>query len=175
MRKLNIGSGRSVLEGWDNLDNHKKFGANIILDMNKVPYLIKSNTYDYILASYVLEHFNDSLSQLDEWLRILNKGGRLEIIVPYGDLCFDSIDHRKIFYLMTFIDAINEGDFGREAIKNVKLEYYGFYTRQTKIWARMKVSLFNFFIKIHPKIIDYTLLRFLCKGVSIRVIYRKEK
>lgn len=173
MKKLNIASGKMVLKGWDNLDIHSRYGANIIWDLNKIPLPIKDESYNYILASFILEHFNDCLSQLREWFRILRKGGKLEIIVPYGDLVYDSIDHKRVFYLVTFMDFLIEGDFENDFLNNITLEHYNFYTRQTKLWPRIKISLFNFLIKIHPKIIDYTFLRFFCKGVSLRIIYKK--
>jgi hypothetical protein len=34
--KINIGSGKDVRKGWDNLDAHNKYGANLIFNLNKI-------------------------------------------------------------------------------------------------------------------------------------------
>lgn len=173
-KKLNIAAGRRVLSGFDNLDLHNKFGSNVIWDLEEIPLPFENETYDFIKADFILEHFNDCLPHLTEWIRILKRGGLLEVLVPYGDLGFDSIDHRRIFFITTFLDFLIAGDFDRPGLEDIDLAEIKFITRQTKIWPRFKVFLFNKLIKIHIKAIDYTFLRFFCKGVMIKAVYTKK-
>ena len=76
MRKLNFGCGKDIKEGWDNKD-YKDF------DFNVYPYPIKDNTYDYILASHVLEHIDDWKKAVNELCRIMKPDGTLKVSVPF--------------------------------------------------------------------------------------------
>lgn len=51
--------------------------------------VIPSQSYDFILASHVLEHTANPLKAITEWLRVLRKGGVLLIIVPDPAMTFD--------------------------------------------------------------------------------------
>ncbi len=173
MKRLNIGAGKRILKGYDNLDIHKRFGANIIADLTKLPTKIKSNCYDEVLAENILEHMHDTLKVMDEFVRILKKEGVLIIQVPYSDNAWDSMDHTREFLITTFLDYVEQFDLGTPK----KLDFLSakFVTRQTSSWVRLKVSIYNLLIKIHLKIIDYTFLRFFSKGLSIRVKFKKIK
>lgn len=50
---------------------------------------IPNNTYDFVLASHVLEHVANPLKAVKEWKRVLKKGGALLIIVPDKNRIFD--------------------------------------------------------------------------------------
>ena len=173
MKKLNIGSGREVLEGWDNLDNHGDFGANILLNLKNLPLQIKDNTYDLIKCTNVLEHFIDVVPLIDEFVRITKLGGKIEIIVPYRDCVWDSIDYKKQFVVNTFYDYLKQYDFGLSFAKDVKIENIEFYSKNPKVWVRFKVWFFTKLLKINKSIIDYTFLKNYSYGLSIKCTYKK--
>ena len=50
---------------------------------------IRSDYYDFVLASHVIEHIANPFKALLEWIRILRSGGFLMIIVPFKDVTFD--------------------------------------------------------------------------------------
>jgi SAM-dependent methyltransferase len=54
--------------------------------------VISSETYDFVLASHVLEHVANPLRALLEWKRVLKAGGALLVIVPDKRASFD---HRR--------------------------------------------------------------------------------
>ena len=81
--KLNFGSGEVIMKGWDNADVETHNGANIIFDFEKLPYPIKDNTYDYILANHVLEHLYHPDKIIQELGRIAKHNCILEINVPH--------------------------------------------------------------------------------------------
>ncbi|MHA1343261.1 MAG: class I SAM-dependent methyltransferase [Promethearchaeota archaeon] len=52
----------------------------ICMDGSKLGF--KNNEFDLIIASDILEHIYDDLHALNEWKRVLNKGGELILFVP---------------------------------------------------------------------------------------------
>lgn len=54
-------------------------------DLNK----IKSDTYDFVISSHVIEHIANPIKALYEWKRVLKPGGTLLIICPHKDVTFD--------------------------------------------------------------------------------------
>lgn len=53
---------------------------------------IHSETYDFLLASHVIEHIANPLLALSEWSRVLKEKGVLVLLVPHKDGTFD---HRR--------------------------------------------------------------------------------
>lgn len=50
------------------------------------------DTYDFLLASHVVEHLANPLGALDAWKRVLRPGGVMVLVVPHRDGTFD---HRR--------------------------------------------------------------------------------
>jgi len=51
--------------------------------------MICSNKYDFLLASHCLEHVANPLGALSEWIRVLEDGGILLLILPDKNATFD--------------------------------------------------------------------------------------
>ncbi len=89
---LNLGSGKSKVEGYLNLDIRNLKEVDIVHDLNKpLPY--KDEEVDNIFTSHVIEHFwwQDSIKMLKDWYRVLKPGGKLEIW---------TVDLDKVIYKM---------------------------------------------------------------------------
>ena len=64
---LNIGCGRTrPLEGAVNLDISSSVGADVVHDLNKMPWPFGDDTFDEVHANDVVEHLNDVVRSLDE-------------------------------------------------------------------------------------------------------------
>jgi len=104
MKKLNLGCGNDIKEGWDNIDIQK--GQNVIksFDFNKFPYPIKDNTYDYIYTSCVLEHLNDAEKVISELWRISKPKGIIHIVVPHytNKGAYSDLQHKHFFNEIAF-------------------------------------------------------------------------
>ena len=57
MKKLNLGCGKDIREGFINSDIRDLPGVDYILDIEKIPYPFNENTFDFVLALNILEHF----------------------------------------------------------------------------------------------------------------------
>jgi len=102
-RELLIGAGTRqdkrikfslIPEDWENLttlDIHPDSGANVIHDLNVLPYPFEDNTFDEIHAYEVLEHcgiqgdWKFFFAQFSEFYRILKPDGYLMGTVPMWD------------------------------------------------------------------------------------------
>lgn len=54
----------------------------------------RDGSWDYVLSSHVLEHFDDPIRALKEWYRVVRPGGYIFIIVPHRDRTFDREEER---------------------------------------------------------------------------------
>jgi predicted SAM-dependent methyltransferase len=117
MKKLNIGCGYDVKDGYINLDVID-YGGNVIHDMNTFPYPFENNTFDEIYASHILEHLNNFNKVITELHRILKPDGILIVYAPFflNTKYFGDPDHKIPFSIRTFDNY--------EYIENKKLRFY---------------------------------------------------
>ncbi len=59
-------------------------------------------TYDFVLASHVLEHIANPILALSEWIRLLKHGGAMVLLLPHRDRTFD---HRRPITTMEHLIA----------------------------------------------------------------------
>jgi predicted SAM-dependent methyltransferase len=85
MRKLNLGCGGNILDGWENHD--------MDLDITKpLPY--EDNSIDFIFIEHCVEHTTtpDAVRFFAEALRVLKPDGTLRVAVPSADKIYDLAD-----------------------------------------------------------------------------------
>lgn len=73
----------------------------------------EDETYDYVIASHVLEHFFDPAKTLKEWLRVVKPGGYVFVILPHAWRVPD--EHRPADTIENLIDR-HEGRFSRKQV-----------------------------------------------------------
>lgn len=83
VRKLQIGAGPNILDGWLNTDECPTSSGVIYLDATK-PFWFEDVTFDYIFSEHQIEHliYNKGLFMLRECYRVLKPGGRIRIATP---------------------------------------------------------------------------------------------
>lgn len=59
MKKLHLGCGEDIKEGYINLDFLKMDGVDVVHNLNKFPYPFEDNQFDEVYASHILEHLDD--------------------------------------------------------------------------------------------------------------------
>ncbi len=115
-RKLNLGCGTDIREGFHNVDVVLLPGVDEQLDLKsyKLPY--EENFFEVIVCRDVLEHLEHYPLMLQEIHRVLQPGGRVEIQVPHFTswYAFGDPQHVKFFSVRTF-------DF---FIENSRRSYY---------------------------------------------------
>lgn len=88
--KLNLGCGKYIYEGFDNLDlgsNHPDVINQDITDLSNYP----DGSVEEVIAFDVLEHFplKDVLRVLAEWCRTIMPGGKIQIKTTSSEIIFD--------------------------------------------------------------------------------------
>jgi len=82
--KLNLGAGRSRMEGYLSVDEIPFEGLDVVADLRK-PWPWGDNTVSDIHMSHVLEHFDgdERVHIFNEMYRVLIPGGKAYIITPH--------------------------------------------------------------------------------------------
>lgn len=159
-RKLNVGCGTDIRQGWTNLDI-VDYGGNAIADLNKYPWQFPENHFDFILCSHILEHLQNFNAVVTELYRIIRPGGEIEVRVPFflSTKYYSEPDHRIPFGIRSFD---NYEDLSKRRLKfyeKWKLRHrtnYGSPARFDMLEKRFNFSNFavlkwmNFFINIEP-------------------------
>ena len=85
MKKVNLGCGKDILDGWVNIDKHD-YGQEIVRDITRgLPF--DDNSIDEVYSSHCLEHIEreDVPFVWEEIYRVLKKGGIFTFVVPHSD------------------------------------------------------------------------------------------
>ena len=87
IRKLHIGCGGHILDGWLNADIFPSSSIILHLDATE-PFPLGDEEFDYVFSEHMIEHisYSHGLLMLSECYRILRKHGKIRISTP--DLSF---------------------------------------------------------------------------------------
>lgn len=103
-KKLNLGCGKDIRDGWVNLDAYKNDGVDISHDLDVFPYPFEDNTFDEIYAVNILEHLLYPDKAIKEIWRIGKNNCKVFIAGPhfsYGGFWKD-LTHRRAFSYGSF-------------------------------------------------------------------------
>ncbi|MDP3770469.1 MAG: methyltransferase domain-containing protein [Candidatus Sungbacteria bacterium] len=126
LKKLNIGCGVDIKQGWTNLDSAALPGVDVVHDIEKLPLPFGNDEFDEILAQDVLEHI-EYIPVLKDLHRILKPGGRLTIRVPHFTSKTNFVDptHRRMFSVSTWDFFVRSPSLSRH-IEKERAYYFDF-------------------------------------------------
>jgi len=106
-RRLNVGCGRNIREGWTNLDMAQLPGVDIVANLEQCaedPLPLDDDSFDEFLLSHVIEHIHQPLPLMQDLWRIAKPGARLNIHVPHGanDDAWEDPTHVRPYFLSSF-------------------------------------------------------------------------
>lgn len=180
MKKLNLGCGYEILEGYVNLDKAQLKGVDIVHDIEKLPLPFKDNEFDEIRCKDILEHV-EYIPVLKDLHRILKVGGKITIMSPHytSTNYWSDPTHRHAFAVRTFSFFAKENpnfkydqrsyyfDFSFSKVEKVKITFPRHFP-----WDRINQLLVN----IHPKIqmiYELTMWHSLFPAENVEVILVK--
>ena len=109
-KRLNLGCGKDIREGYINLDRVALKGVDVIQDIEKTPFPFEKNYFDEVYASNILEHIDNFVQLMEEVHRICKKNAIIKIIVPYFACAgaFQDPEHKRFFTLRSFNYSLPE-------------------------------------------------------------------
>ena len=144
-KKLNLGCGKDIKDGYINVDSVKLPGVDIVHDLNKFPWPFKDDEFDEVYASHILEHLKDTLKVMEELHRITKKTGVIKIKVPLvpGPAAFSDPTHRSFFTYFTFDYFTGKrGDwYSRARFKIIKRKFVFSWNKWLN-WISFFINLF---------------------------------
>lgn len=84
MLNIDIGCGNVCKKGFSGID-YAKYNSDVkyVVDLNKGKLPFKDNSVDSAYCSHVLEHLDNPMQMVSEVNRVLKKGSKFTIKVPY--------------------------------------------------------------------------------------------
>ena len=128
INKLNLGCGQRQFLNNINADVRRSVKPNVLCDVRQLPFREKS--FEAISALHVLEHFSSYEHDvvLEEWLRVLELNGILEVECPDISKAFQSEMKMGILYgEQDYPENIHRWGFTQETLKKL-LEAHGLKT-----------------------------------------------
>jgi len=110
VRKLQLGSGPKVLDGWLNTDCRLGFPSKGFLDVTQ-RFPMEDETFDYAFSEHLIEHLTylQGLAMLRECHRVLKPGGTIRVACPdlriIVGLCAPEKTEAQRCYIKSMVDA----------------------------------------------------------------------
>ncbi len=103
-RRLLLGCGHDVREGWVNLDLAALPGVDVVHDLDVYPWPLEAEAFDEIECLDILEHLRELPDAMRELHRVCAPGGRVRIRGPHFTSYNWPTDptHRRAFAINTF-------------------------------------------------------------------------
>lgn len=99
MRRLDVGSGRKVREGFYGLDRFPMPGVSVIGDLDRGVLPFADDSFDLVVAVHSLEHVEDLLAVMREIWRVGRPGAQVCVVAPYytAGLNLANPYHKQVF------------------------------------------------------------------------------
>lgn len=131
MKVLNIGCGQKRRDDAVNLDISDKVGADVVHDLNVVPWPFPADSFEEVHAYDVLEHVDNVVRALEEIHRICRPSARVHITVPHFSSAnaFTDVTHRHWFGWHSFAPYTSAHELGhyshaRFARRTTRISFY---------------------------------------------------
>jgi SAM-dependent methyltransferase len=83
MRILDVGCGVNKLSGAIGIDRNPASRADVLCDLDRLPYPFADCSFDRVEAVHVIEHVSDVIRTMEEFHRLSRPGGRVRIVTPH--------------------------------------------------------------------------------------------
>lgn len=82
-RVLDVGCGIRKQPGSIGLDRNPASRADVIADLDHFPYPFAADSFDRLTAIHVIEHLSDVIRAMEEFHRLVRRGGTVRIETPH--------------------------------------------------------------------------------------------
>ena len=166
--KLNIGCGNRKRNDEYGIDMVRTSKVNLVHNLDRFPWPIHSDSFEYVYACHTLEHLHDIPRVLKEIHRIGKNGATVRIIVPfYSNVSsFRDVTHKHFFSYGSLDPWFKQAD----ALYRTDLGYkFSFIKNNIKINFLDENLNINY---LRTKKLINKLFRFFLGLISIRIYER---
>lgn len=130
MRALDLGCGKHRHAKAIGIDLNPNSDANVIADLESIPYPFGNNSFSLIYCDGILEHLGDVVRVMEELHRIAEPSARIHVTTPY----FTSLD--------AFTDPTHKHYFSSRSFDYFTGQFpeYSFYSSTAK-FAKRQVEI----------------------------------
>jgi len=119
-RVLDIGCGANKVPGAIGMDINPRTAADVIHDLDDLPYPFADDEFDEVIGRHVIEHVRDPMAVMNELHRITRPGGTVKLVAPHWtnpDFATDLThrNHLNSYSFRNFTDERAVFDFYTEA------------------------------------------------------------
>ncbi len=82
-KTLDVGCGINKLAGAIGIDRNPASRADVICDLDQLPYPFKDSSFDHVYAAHVIEHVADVMGTMEEFHRLVRPGGTIFLATPH--------------------------------------------------------------------------------------------
>jgi predicted SAM-dependent methyltransferase len=122
IKKMQIGCGPNLFEGWLNTDINCNDKIAYLNAGNRFP--IESESFDFVYSEHLFEHLKveQQLNMLKESFRILKKGGILRIAMPNIDSLFNVFARPSLPENLDYVDWYVQNMPHLKSVKNLVID-----------------------------------------------------
>ena len=148
-RILDVGCGINKLPNAIGIDKNPASRADVIGDIDCLPYPFSDNSFDHVHAAHVIEHVADVIGTMEEFHRLVRPGGTVFIVTPhYTDFSsFCDPTHRSHLNSYSFrYFGTNHGGF--DYYSKVRFREIKVYVKLLMLWRYLG---FEFLVNAWPR------------------------
>ncbi len=134
MRILDVGCGVKKFPRAIGIDNNPATHADVLADLDRLPYPFRDNSFDQIRVIHVIEHVSNVIKAMEEFHRLGRPGARVILATPHYTDFSSFCDPTHKWHLNSFsFRYFGPDDAG-----------FGYYTRAKFREISVKVKLLAF-------------------------------
>ena len=128
-RILDLGCGRDKLPGAVGMDQNPRSDADIIHDLDRTPWPLAADSFDFVRAQDVLEHVQDFFGVMEEIYRVCRDGAEILVRMPFMSSLHFATDptHRRAGTSGTFDYFDPTRPLGRYTYTSARFERVAFH------------------------------------------------
>lgn len=149
MRTLDVGCGINKLPGSIGIDRNPASRADVICDLDHIPYPFRDSSFDALQAVHVIEHVGDVMKTMEEFHRLLRPGGEAFIVTPHYTDFSSFCDPTHRWHLNSFsLRYFGEDNAGYGYYSNVRFEEISVRVKLLALWRWLG---FEFLVNTFPR------------------------
>jgi len=138
VRVLDVGCGIRKAPGAIGIDRNPASAADVLCDLDRLPYPFADASFDRLEATHVIEHVADVLRTMEEFHRLVRPGGRVHIVTPHYTDFSSFCDPTHRWHLNSFSFRIfgeDHGGFGYYS--TLKYREISVHVRLLALWRAL--------------------------------------